>query len=390
MNKLNIFSAGICLIGLGIAFPAYATDGYYLTGANARATGMGGVGIALPQGPEAATINPAGATFVDNGFEIGAQLFILNTRTTDLFFPGNDVKGHQYQPIPDFGVNYHLNDKVTIAVTSFGGGLGQSYNKPFVPGMGFSKERANFIQAGIAPTIAFKLRDNLSIGVGLGVVNEFFRARGVIVPTPQGPAQLPNHGWSHAFGVGGRFGILWKPVPAVGLGATYFTKVHMSNLKGYEDDLLAGLGGSIDTPEQFGAGVSVKPNDRLTLGFDVIRTNWSGVKAFSEQAGFGWRDHTTFKLGVAYGLMPGLTVRAGTSLAKRHFGSEFVLANVNTPGTSSKSLTFGFTKRLGEKDELTFSADYELNGKVVGTGHSAGTVIRSRYGFTGLSFSHRF
>src|SRR3546814_3236323 len=58
--------------------------------------------------------------------------------------------------------------------------------------MGFSKERANFIQAGIAPTIAFKLRDNLSIGVGLGVVNEFFRARGVIVPTPQGPARLPR------------------------------------------------------------------------------------------------------------------------------------------------------------------------------------------------------
>src|SRR3546814_18321940 len=100
----------------------------------------------------------------------------------------------------------------------------------------------------------------------------------------------------------------------------------------------------------------------------VIRTNWSGFKAFSEQAGFGWRDHTTFKLGVAYGLMPGLTVRAGTSLAKRHFGSEFVLANVNTPGTSSKSLTFGFTKRLGEKDELTFRAEYELNGKVVGAG----------------------
>src|SRR3546814_16499576 len=89
-----------------------------------------------------------------------------------------------------------------------------------------------------------------------------------------------------------------------------------------------------------------------------------GVKAFSEQAGFGWRDHTTFKLGVAYGLMPGLTVRAGTSLAKRHFGREFVLANVNTPGTSSKSLTFGFTKRLGEPVELPFSADYDLNGKL--------------------------
>src|SRR3546814_13278003 len=50
------------------------TDGYYLTGANTRAMGMGGVGIALPQGPEAATINPAGASFVESGFEIGTPV----------------------------------------------------------------------------------------------------------------------------------------------------------------------------------------------------------------------------------------------------------------------------------------------------------------------------
>src|SRR3546814_1383443 len=94
----------------------------------------------------------------------------LKTRTTDLFFPGNDVSGHQYQPIPDFGINLHLTDRVTLAVTSFGGGLGQSYDKPFVPDHGFSKERANFIQAGIAPTVAYKVRDNLSVGAGIGQI----------------------------------------------------------------------------------------------------------------------------------------------------------------------------------------------------------------------------
>src|SRR3546814_9033387 len=73
--------------------------------------------------------------------------------------------------------------RVTLAVTSFGGGLGQSYDKPFVPDHGSSKERANFIQAGIAPTVAYKVRDNLSVGAGIGLINEFFRARGVIVPT---------------------------------------------------------------------------------------------------------------------------------------------------------------------------------------------------------------
>src|SRR3546814_13662865 len=67
------------------------TDGYYLTGANTRAMGMGGVGIALPQGTEDATIHPAGASFVASGFQIGTQVFILQTPTTDLFFPGNDV-----------------------------------------------------------------------------------------------------------------------------------------------------------------------------------------------------------------------------------------------------------------------------------------------------------
>src|SRR3546814_1077554 len=100
------------------------TDGYYLTGANTRAMGMGGVGIALPQGPEAATINPAGASFVASGFEIGTQVFILKTRPTDLFFLGNEVSGNQYQQIPDFGIILHLTAMVTLAVTSFGGGLG--------------------------------------------------------------------------------------------------------------------------------------------------------------------------------------------------------------------------------------------------------------------------
>src|SRR3546814_20847039 len=97
-----------------------------------------------------------------------------------------------------------------------------------------------------------------------------------------GTAQLPNQGWSHAVGVGGRCGVLWKPTPSVAVGATYMTKVRMSRFKGYDEDLLAGSGGSIDAPEQFGAGISVKPNARLTIGFDFVRTNWSGVKAFSE------------------------------------------------------------------------------------------------------------
>src|SRR3546814_14805951 len=77
---------------------------------------------------------------------------------------------------------------------------------------------------------------------------------------------------------------------------------------------------------QFGAGISVKPNARLTIGFDFVRTNWSGVKAFSEQAGFGWRDHNIYKFGASYDLTPGLTVRAGTSLRseERRVGKECV------------------------------------------------------------------
>src|SRR3546814_2620285 len=55
--------------------------------------------------------------------------------------------------------------------------------------------------------------------------------------------------------------------------------------------------------------------------------------------------------------------------------------------TCALPISFGFTKRLGEKSEISFSADYELNGKVKGTGPSAGTTLNSHYGFTGISRS---
>ena len=387
---IKLAGLGFCLVGAGLACPAYATDGYYLTGQNARAMGMGGVGIALPQGPEAATINPAGASFVGNSFEIGTQLLTMDDKVKNLFIPGNNVNGHQFQPIPDFGLNYHLNDRVTLALTSFGGGLGQSYDAPFFPGMGFSKEHANFLDIGIAPTVSIKLRDNLSVGASLGVVNEFFRASGVIVPTPVGPAQLPSHGWRHSFGVGGRFGALWRPTPQLTIGAIYITKINSSHFAGYDKDLFATLGGGITMPEQYGAGISFKPTPRLTLGFDCLQSNWSGVKAFSTQAGFGWRDHTNYKFGASYDVLPWLTVRAGASLAQRHFANDYVIANVNTPGVSSQSLTVGFTTRLSQNNELTFSGDYELGGKVTGSGPSAGTTLDSSYGFGGVSFTHHF
>src|SRR3546814_17569677 len=113
------------------------------------------------------------------------------------------------------------------------------------------------------------------------------------------------------------------------------TKVRIARFKGYDEDLLAGSGGSIDAPEQFGAGIPVKPNARLTIGFDFVRTTWSGVKAFSEQAGFGRREHNIYKFGASSNLPPGMTVRARPSLSTRHLRRYLVLCNVTPPGTAS-------------------------------------------------------
>ena len=73
-NKLQ--AAGLmAVLGL-VAWPAQATNGYFMHGYGIASKAMGGVGYALPQDSLVVASNPAGLTLVGDRYDIGVDWFI--------------------------------------------------------------------------------------------------------------------------------------------------------------------------------------------------------------------------------------------------------------------------------------------------------------------------
>ncbi|MEO1889494.1 MAG: hypothetical protein ABGX33_06225 [Cycloclasticus sp.] len=70
----NIISALLLLTAL-IAPLASASNGLYALGYGARQTAIAGSGVAFPQDPLIAAINPAGVVFASDRTEINLQYF---------------------------------------------------------------------------------------------------------------------------------------------------------------------------------------------------------------------------------------------------------------------------------------------------------------------------
>ena len=73
-TRVGTASAAVALLA---ATPALATDGYFLNGVGAKAKGMGGVAIALPQDTLSIVSNPAAGTFIGHRLDgklVKAQL----------------------------------------------------------------------------------------------------------------------------------------------------------------------------------------------------------------------------------------------------------------------------------------------------------------------------
>jgi len=385
----RIVAALTACLASGPASQALANDGSLINGYGTKTATMGGAGIAFPQGGEAASNNPAGAAYVGNTLANGIQYFAAEDKAS-FGSPSNTIKGSHLQAIPEFGINYDLSPKWSIALSTFGAGLGWKYQQPIFPVPGFKTLNTEYTQIGLAPTVAYKIMDNLSVGASIGIDGQFLYVRGVPVPTANGGlTQLPTHKYRFATGVGGRFGAQWNPTPQLSVGAIYFTKVRNSAFHEYQDDLLASSGGHLDTPEQYGVGFSYRPIPALTIAADYVRINWDGVKAVVD--GFGWRSQNVFKFGVAYEVTPVWTVRGGASLANQHYSSDFLTQDAFIPGLASNSVSFGVTRKLTPKDDITVGGEYELGvGNLQGTGPSATTNVKLSYGFFDIGVSHHF
>ena len=247
----------------------------------------------------------------------------------------------------------------------------------------------DLMQLIIAPTAAYKIAPNHSIGISPLLGYQRFAATGLqaFSPLSTDPTKLSENGHDDAFGWGVRIGYMGKLTPTVTIGAAYASKMDFEEFDDYAD--LFAEQGDFDIPENYNIGVAWQATPQFKLALDYQRINYSGVDSVSNTSepvlsgpcgplntpeclggsngiGFGWEDMDVWKIGVEYKHSPQWTLRAGYSHTDQPIPSSDVTFNSVAPAVIDDHITLDFTYTLASGDEVTMAYMHGFSNDVSG------------------------
>ena len=358
------------------AASALATDGYFDHGYGVKSKGIGGAGVAFAQDSLAPAANPAGAVDIPDSHQVGLTWFKpdrgVNVIPTSTYFNGNQDTSFL---IPDFGYKTTFSNGTVFDLAIFGnGGMNTGYQAPmFEIGQPpvVSNTYMDMSQLFIAPTLAWKLDGGHAVGVSLIFAGQRFKAAGFE------DFNIPNAGYDTSWGGGMRVGWTWQANEKLKLGATYQTRLMMT-----EFDKYAGLfadAGDFDIPSNFAVGLAYKVDPAVTWVFDIGRILYSEVNAVgnlgnasgafgaADGPGFGWRNVTVIKTGFSWDVNPDLTLRVGYNHVTQPIPESETFFNQLAPGVVRHHATAGATWKWTADTEISFFYAHAFEEQVIGT-----------------------
>lgn len=397
-----ILASRIAILGFSAlaATSTHATDGYFDYGYGIKAKGIGGAGVAFPQDAIAPASNPAGAAFLENRFDLGLSYFRPD-RSASLGVTEFDGNGTEQFFIPEIGYKHSLSTDWDFALTVYGnGGMNTDYATP-IPGFGATPAGIDLSQAFIAPTFAYKLNENHALGLAPIFAFQQFKAHGLE------NFGVGNNGYDYSYGGGVRIGYTGKLTDWLTVGATYQSRIFTTRFKDYAN--LFAEQGSFDIPSNFALGIALKPLKQLTFALDVERILYSQVKAVGNDLsaatfanglgadngpGFGWRDVTAVKTGIAFDATEHLTLRLGYNYSSQPIPENQTYFNILAPGVVQHHVTAGATWRFHEHWELSAFYAHAFEQQVNGAGNFFGPPtdanLRMNQNTFGVSFGWLF
>ncbi len=361
---------------LAVSGAAHATDGYFVNGMGAKAKGAGGVAIAMPGDAVAIAANPAAAVGLGERLDLGVEIFVPSrgAEITGNVPLGGKWSGNGANPfvLPELAYVKPLDDTFAVGIVITGnGGMNTNYDaNPFANFGAQGEAGVNLRQIFITPTVAARIAEGHSIGVSPILLLQSFSMTGIQPfanpDSSSAPSQMTNNGDDWAGGAGVRVGYLGQLGKSVSVGAFYQSKVWAGRFEKYAG-LFAGQG-DFDVPASWGFGVALRPDDRLTLGVDYKRIEYSSVASVgnplaqlfsgnlfgsSQGPGFGWQDIDVVKFGATYKTSDTLTLRAGYGRSDNPIPASQTFLNLLAPGVVTDHFTAGATVKLAEKLEFT-------------------------------------
>lgn len=382
----------------GFATGAQATNGYFAHGYGMKAKGMAGASTASSDDAFGGANNPASMAFAGNRFDLGIDLFSPRREAsrTGGAINGSSDSDSNYFLIPEIGYNKMIGANVALGVTVYGNGgmntnyssLGGIYGNTNLLG-GTGSLGVDLMQLIIAPTVAFKVAPNHSIGISPLLGYQRFKAEGM-----QGfgvmNASGGNLGYDSSYGYGLRLGYLGKLTPTVSIGAAYATKMRFGEFDKYAN--LFAEQGDFDIPSNFNVGISWQAAPAVKLALEYQRIKYSEINAIGNPVnnfflgrplgadngpGFGWDDVNVWKLGMEYKWSPKMTLRAGYSRTNNPIKGDATCAtlgencgevtfNILAPAVIRSHVTLGFTHTFATGNELTVAYMHAFKNDVSG------------------------
>ena len=331
----------LLLAGSGTVF---ATNGMQLIGIGPVQRSMGGAGSALPLDSMVITVNPAAITELPPMVDLGVTYFAPFTDYEATHIPmmgGTSVDESSYYPasfIPNLGFVYPITDRFSLGLAIFGSaGMGVDYD-PALYGAGVW---TSFSMMKIVPAVAYKVTDELSLGLALNIDNAVmgFKAGGG-----------PSHDKDSQWGLGFQAGIYYKPMDELAFSLSYISPQWFND---FEFDTIFGRDTmDLDLPMQIVFGVGWEPTERLRLALDLKWINWSATMG-SDQPDtptnttgqvfdMDWSDQFVIAIGAEYDLIPEtLKVRAGYNYGKHPLNPDRAFENIAFPALVEHHLTAG-------------------------------------------------
>lgn len=384
---------------MAIAPAAYATNGMAPTGVGQIHKAMGGAATANPQNTMSQGSNPATGAFVDDGFDVGAEIF-APSREADFgaalggVYDGNHKKAFL---VPEVGYKRTLANGLSLGVAVYGNGGMNSDYKPSFPNPnappGTTEAGINFAQVFISPTISKKINDKHSVGLSVNLVAQQFESKGLITPGRSGK--------DTATGVGATIGYLGKISPTAMVGISHRFKTSMG---GFDKNapLFNGAtspnpgvvpgtvtNGQLDVPGATTIGLSFDLTPKTRVAVDLQRIYYSQVKAIHD--GFKWEDQDVIKLGVKHQLNEKVALLGGFNYGESPIGPLTAGFNIIAPGVVESHLSLGAEIALKKNSSLSVVYMHAFENTVKGPiGGGNSVALKMHQDSLGVGYSRTF
>lgn len=323
----NLKTSLFLVVGLGGAASA---NGFYINEHDAKGTGRAGATVATNTDPSSIVFNPGGlAVGEGTAFSVGASLISAMASYTGTDNVTTDTNAPP-AVLPQAMISHRINDMFAVGIAfhlPFGLAVSWPDSSPQAGIVTKQSLRTYFI----TPTLGLnlhKLVPGLSIGTGLDLVPATVQLeQNLYFGSEKGSAVLGGT----AFGLGARFGVMYRPEAEkrLSFGLAWKSQVDLAfDGKGdfdmaepYREELPpdGNISTTLHLPMSISGGVAFRPNEKIEVEANAVWINWKKFETIDITLPDGshtvqpqnYKNTVTLRVGGEYKINPKAAVRAG-------------------------------------------------------------------------------